>query len=177
MNKLALAAAATTTVLAVAVIGYSLLPGLGYLGPGAAPSASPSLLARGTFDIRDWDLVEFEAIREGSRVIGTLTARRPNESSNYLRIDFRCVRSTEDGLIVIGGYEASTTSRTGGGFAAIALKRASPVKAQLWAYGPSLPAVQTTDCMANADAWSRQIRNAGDLVLRDDIDGTVEFGP
>ena len=177
MTKIVLAAAATTTVLAIAVIGYGLLPGLGLLGPGATPAPSPTLLARGAFDIRDWNLIAFEASSNGSRASGTLTARRPNESSPYMRIDFQCVVATEDGLIVIGGYTAPIADAPGGGFAAVALKRGTPVKAAIWSYGPSFPAVQTTECLANADYWSRRIRNAEDLELRDDIDGIVEFGP
>lgn len=91
---------------------------------------------------------------------------------------------TEDGLIMIGGYTDGAGGRFAGTpdgtLAAIVLKRGSPIKAQIWE-GSLLnaPGTQTTDCLAYLDAWLTWSRTSlpGDEWLRDDIDGTVEFGP
>lgn len=180
MHKLALAAAATAAALLVAVAGYNLLPRLGTVGPGASPSPTPELLARGSFVIRDWDGVEFEATRTGSMIQGGMTVGLSQGSPDSLRVSFECVQTTDDGLMVIGGITVAGAGRFAGTrpgtFAAIAVKPGSPVKAQIWGYG-QLPGIQTSDCRANANAWSLQISRSGDLVLRDDIEGTVQFGP
>ena len=75
---------------------------------------------------------------------------------------------------MIGGHTVGAGGRFAGmpvgTFAAIALGRA-PVEAAVWAgSGAWTP---TTDCLANLDAWWNERR----MNLRDDIEGTVEFGP
>ena len=158
-------------------------------GTNATPSPSPTLLARGNFFIRDWDRVEFEATRAGTSVTGRLkvgldAARRlgPEHASDLLSVDLQCARTTEDGVLVIGGY----TDESGGRFAgtpdgtlaAIVVKRGSPVKAQIWMGSlVNVPTTQTTDCLAYLDGWlTWSTRIPGDDWLRDDIEGTVEFG-
>jgi hypothetical protein len=176
--------AAAAAVLVVVIVGYQFLPGNGGIGgqPTIAPPPSPALLARGTFVIRDWDTVEFEATREGSSVTGRMTVGLKEGTSDFLRVDLQCARTTEDGLIMIGGYTDGAGGRFAGmhegTFAAIALKRGSPVKAQIWAYG-SAPWTPTTDCVANLDGWltEERTRFPDEIWLRDDIEGTVEFGP
>jgi hypothetical protein len=138
---------------------------------------SAVLLASGTFVIRDWDFVTFEAYRDGVGAIGTLTARREPAAADYLRIDFDCLRATEGGLLVIGGFTAPIRDELGGLFGAIALNRGTPVLGQVWAYG-GVPGVERrTDCQENADQWSTRVRAAAALELRDDLDGTFAFGP
>jgi hypothetical protein len=173
---------AAAAVLAVAIGSYQLLPGIA--GPGASPSPSPALLARGSFVIRDWDKVEFEATWQGSSVTGRMTVGQKEGTSDLLRVGLRCARTTEDGFLMIGGYTDGSGGRfasdPGGTLAAIVLKRGSPVKAQIW-HGSivNAPGTQTTDCLAYLDAWLTWSRTSlpGDDWLRDDIDGTVEFGP
>jgi hypothetical protein len=175
---------AAAAVMAVAIGGYQFLPGgSGSGGTNATPSPSPALLARGNFDIRDWDTVEFEATREGSNVTGRMTVGVKEGTSDFLRVDLQCTRTTEDGLLMIGGYTDGAGGRfTGlpeGTLAAIALKRGSPVEAQIWVGSTDWPATQTTDCVAYLYARLTSSRTdfPGGEWLRDDIEGTVEFGP
>ena len=188
MNAYAKSIAAAATVLAVAAVGYNMLPGIGIgiVGPGATPAPSPALLARGSFVIRDWDTVEFEATREGPSVTGRMTVGLDEGTSDFLEVDLQCARTTVDGLIMIGGYTDGAGGRFAGvpegTLAAIALKRGSPVEAQISAgSGPHWPTTQTGDCVAYLDAWLAWSRTSaagrGGYWLRDDIEGTVEFGP
>ena len=147
----------------------------------AAPQPTPTLLARGTFVIRDWDKVEFEATREGAGVSGRMTVGQ-NEAgpADILRVDLRCAGTTEDGLLMIGGHTVGAGGRFAGmpvgTFAAIALGR-EPERAAIWAgSGAWTP---TTDCVANLDAWLTEERSHDpndELWLRDDFEGAVEFG-
>ena len=135
----------------------------------APQSPSPALLARGNFVIRDWDRVVFEATREGSSVTGRMTVGRKKRTSDFFRVDLQCARTTEDGLIMIGGYTDGAGGRFAGQpegtLAAIALKRGSPVEAQIWAGSiVNWPATQTTDCVAYLDAsltWIRTFSGRG----------------
>ena len=148
----------------------------------AAPQPIPTLLARGTFVIRDWDKVEFEATREGTGVSGRMTVGQNEGAPDFLRVDLRCAGTTEDGLLMIGGHTVGAGGRFAGmpvgTFAAIALRRA-PVKAAIWGYG-SGPWTPTTDCVANLDAWLTEERTnhpTDEIWLREFNEGTVEFGP
>ena len=178
---IALAAVAGTA----AVFTFGGPGGSGFGGTNATPSPSPALLARGNFVIRDWDRVEFEATREGSSVTGRMTVGLKEGTSDFFRVDLQCARTTEDGLLMIGGYADGAGGRFAGlpegTPAAIVLKRGSPVKAQIWQGSiVNWPATQTTDCVAYLDAWldfSRTSLPGDDFWLRDDIRGTVEFGP
>jgi hypothetical protein len=184
VNSFAKMIVAAAAALVVAVVGYQSLPRNDSSVGGqstTAPSPSPSLLARGSFVIRDWDRVDFEATRQGSRVKGRMTVGQKTGTPDFLRVDVRCARSTEDGFLMIGGYTDGAGGRfagdPGGRLAAIVLKRGSPVKAQIW-YG-SFPGSQATDCLGYLDEHLTWSRNSlpGDDWLRDDIAGPVEFGP
>lgn len=118
--------------------------------------------------------------------VGLDAARRLGEehASDFFSVDLRCARTTEDGLIMVGGYTDGAGGRFAGTpdgtLAAIVLKRGSPVKAQIWSGSAvSIPGTQTTDCLVYLDAWLTWSRTSlpGDDWLRDDIAGTVEFGP
>ena len=165
--------------------GYQFLSGgFKFGGTNATPSPSPALLARGTFVIRDWGRVEFEATREGSTVTGRLAIGEGGGPGWPITVDLECTRQTEDGLIIIGGHitdgPSNLSALDAGTLAAIALKRGSPVESQISAgSGPHWPANRTGNCAAYLDAWltwSRTAFPAGEW-LRDDIAGTVEFGP
>ncbi len=178
MSKLAITAAAAATALVVAFVGYNLPPEPGIVGSGT-PSPSPVLLARGDFVIRDWGRVEFEAIREGSSVTGRMEIGRGRGSWWPITVDFQCTWTTQDGLITIGGYTTGTNSLESspsrvGAFAAIALKRESPVKAQIWT--GSVPGAPIADCVAGLEGLVAYI-HPDEVWLRDDVLGSVEFGP
>ena len=187
MNSFTKLIAAAAAVLAVAVIGYTTLPGIGIVGPGATPPPSPSLIARGSIDERDWGPVEFEATRDGASVTGRMTIGTVEEplsdpTLGFLVVDLQCARTTEDGLIMIGGY---ITDGAGGRFttwhagtlAGLVLKRGSPVLVKVWVGAQSIPATETTDCAAYLDAslaWDRA--TFPDLGWAG-AGGAVELGP
>ena len=181
MTKLALTAAAAATVLVVAVVGYNLLPGLGIVGPGATPSLSQALLARGNFVVSDGSggrrAVEIDAVARGSSVTGRMTVSLEGAS---FTVDLQCTRTTEDGLIMIGGMTTDSTSPIApeGRWAAIVLKRGSPVRADLWYERGGHPIAYAASCLAGLDeqlARERRIRPDGDFLSP--IGGTVELGP
>ena len=182
MTTYAKSIAAAAAVVVVVIVGYQFLPaGSGSGGTNATPSPSPVLLARGTFVIRDWGRVEFEATREGSTVTGRMAIGEGRGSGWPITVDLECTRMTEDGLIMIGGHVTdgpSNLSALDGSLAAIALKRGSPVEAQI-EVGSGWPAEPTGNCVAYLDAWLTSSRrdSPGGEWLRDDIQGTVEFGP
>ena len=169
--------AAAAAVLVVATIGSQFLPG-GFRsgGTNATPSPSPALLARGNFVTSD-GAVELEATGEGSSVTGRLTV---SEDDYVFTVDLQCARTTEDGLIMIGGV--TTDSTTGyvspeGTFAAIVLKRGSPVEATIWSQRGG-PTSEAASCLAYLDEqlMEEPSRNTdGDWLSP--IEGTVELGP
>ena len=185
MNKLAMTAAMVPAVLVLAVLGYTLLPALGIIGPGAAASPSPTLLARGSFVEHDWGLVEFEATREGSAVNGRMTVGRGRGPEWPLVVDLRCARTTADGLLLIGGYTTrgpAVARAIPGAVAGMAIMGGSPVRGVVWAGGlNNVPATLTTDCLAFLDAWLAYSRAASpgqqwQPPTAVGGEGTVEFG-
>ena len=179
MNTYPKLIAAAAAVLVVAIGGYQFLPGTsGSGGTNTTPSPSPALLARGNF-VTVRGAVELEATREGSSVTGRMTV---SEEDYSFTVDLQCARTTEDGLILIGGY---TTKTAGGGsalspvgtLAAIVLERGSPVQATVWSQrgGGSSAA----SCLAYLD--ERFDEKLMDSRVDDDdpgpIEGTVELGP
>ena len=188
MNKLAMTAAAAATVLLVAVVGYNLLPGLGIVGPGATPAPSPSLLARGNFIEHDWGRVEFEANRVGSSTTGRMTVGEGRGSGWPITVELQCTRTTEDGLVLIGGVTTNAPSELSalypvGSRAGIVLKRGPSVRANVWVGSlTNVTATQTTDCLTYLDAWLTFEQRTGpagfEYPLRAlDDEATVEFGP
>ena len=175
LARLGIAAA----VVAIAVLGYNLLPGLGIVGPGATPSASPVLLARGDFVEHDFGHIEFEAIREGSSVTGHMTFAEREDGFGPITVDLRCTLATDDGLVMIGGY-VTVGSQNGepGTPAWVALQRGSPDLASVNYGSPiNLPATHTTDCLAYLDGWLQWYRAGGYTIPLHVLDGGVEFGP
>lgn len=160
--------AAATTLLVVAVVGSGLLTALGTIGSAGTP-LSPTLIARGDFVIRDWGRVEFEASRGLFGVSGRMEAGRSRPGTT---VDFRCARTFDNGLTVIGGYRSPD-----GTPAALALRGR---EAMIWVgSNGSWPPTRTNDCLDYLDAWLTWSR-AGfpdDDWPRYDIDGNVEFGP
>jgi len=180
MNTYAKLIAAAAAVLVVAIGGYQLLPGIA--GPGDAPSPSASLIARGTF-VTGNAAVELEATREGSSVTGRMTVSQTASDGDYaFTVDLRCARTTEDGLIMIGGY-TTEANRLGsviapvGSHAAIVLTRGSPGEATIWTQRGG-PAYETSDCLAYLSeklTFEISVHPEGDWMSP--IYGIVELGP
>jgi hypothetical protein len=105
--KFAIAAAA---VLAVAVVGYNFLPGGGGVGgPTATPSPSLAPLAVGNFDSHGGS-IELDATGDGAAVTGTMTYTDVGGADlGGFTVDLACTRTTDGGLIIIGGPVIEST--------------------------------------------------------------------
>ena len=177
MNKLALTAAAAAAVLVIAVVGYNLLPGLGVGGPSPTPSPSPSPLAVGSF-ISHGGQIELDATGEGSNVTGSMTYTDVNGAEiGHFAVDLACTRTTESGLIMIGGPTTDSTNVDDyapvGSNVALVLERGSPVKAVIWFEYP--------DPQASCPAFLESIPDGPDSAFEpaalEPIDGTLELAP
>jgi hypothetical protein len=172
MNTYAKLIAAAAAVLVVAVVGYQFLPGRSGPGvPTTAPSPTPTLLARGSFNVAG-RRVELDAAGAGSSVTGSMsTADDTQIPPESFTVDLQCTRATEDGLILIGGdvTDSTTGFAPAGTWAGIVLQPGSPVQAQL-VYQLDDPR------MASCLAFLEQMISFGepDLEL---IDGTIELRP
>ena len=135
MNTFAKFALAAAAVLVVAVVGYNVLPGQGGVGgPPATPSPSPAPIAVGSFSSHGGN-IELEATGEGSNVTGSMTYTDVGgEALGGFTVNLVCTRTTDGGLILIGGPIIGSTngyveSAPKGSNIAIVLQRGSPVKA------------------------------------------------
>jgi len=132
MNKLVLAAAAAVAVLVIAVVGYNLLPKQGGVGgPNATPSSSPAPLAVGEFTSHGVGAV-LDARGSGASVTGTMMLSDEGGSAS---VTLECSRTTDDGLLLIGGLVTESTYDDGfpdGRRVAIIFQRGSPVRAVWW---------------------------------------------
>jgi hypothetical protein len=107
MNTYVKLIAAAAAVLVVAVVGYQFLPpGSGTGAPTTAPSPSPSLLARGEFTTKGIAMV-LDATQDGSQVTGDWTL---GFGDAHAAVELECTRTTEGGLIVIGGTVTESTA-------------------------------------------------------------------
>jgi hypothetical protein len=127
MNSYAKLAAAAAAVLLVAFVGYRLLPGNGGVGgpPTIAPSPTPSVLAKGTFQVHGFNTT-LDAIGSGSNVSGSLRTTGTGD----MAVALECER-TIDGARWIGGTVTESTfeSTPNATRAGIILKPGTPVKA------------------------------------------------
>jgi hypothetical protein len=145
------------------------------LGVNATPPPSSTLLARGNFGTGS-GAVELEAFGEGSSVTGHMTV---SEGVSAYTVDLQCARTSEDGLIMLGGYTFHTTGGASGlspegTLAGIILERGSPVKAIVWHQGGG-PTSEAPSCLAFLD--ERLERDEDYNNTRHPIEGTVELGP
>ena len=169
---IALAAIASTA--AISTFGQG---GSGSGGTNATPSPRPALLARGNFVTSD-GAVELEATGEGSSVAGRMTV---SEEDYAFTVDLQCTRTTEDGLIMIGGVTTDTAGAGSvlspvGTWAGIVLERGSPLEASIWSQRGA-DTSRAASCLAFLDEqlmWERSTHPEGDFA--DPIEGTVEFG-
>jgi hypothetical protein len=105
--KLAFAAAA---IIAVAVLGVSYFSGTVGGPPDPTPTPTPVTLASGSFaaDLSDWgQALDIEATRVGDDVSGTLEV---SGREGTFALDLECSRTTDDGLLVIGGAVTESTN-------------------------------------------------------------------
>ncbi len=153
--------------------------GSGSGGPNGTPSPSPALLARGSFVEHDWGLVEFEAMRVGDSVTGRMTLAQRDDGFGPITVDLRCTRETDDGVVMIGGYITVGNQFLEPGTPGwVAVVRGSPDKASVNFGSPvGQPAPQTTECLANLDAWLQHYRRGGYTLPLSVLQGSVEFGP
>jgi len=171
---IALAAIASTA--AIVTFGPG---GSGFGGTKSTPSPSPVLIARGNFVTNVGEVVDLEATREGSSVTGRMTVSGVSEAFVFT-VDLQCTRTTEDGLIMIGGVTTDSTARylsPEGTWAGIVLERGSPAGASTWSQrgGPTSEADSCLAFLDEQDMRERSTHPGGDWT--DPIEGTVELGP
>ena len=172
--KFAIAAAA---VLVVAVVGYNFLPGRGGVGgPTATPSPSPAPLAVGNFGSHGGS-IELDAAGDGADVTGTMTYTDAGGADlGGFAVDLACTRTTDGGLIVIGGpiIESTIEHAPKGSNVAIVLQRGSPVKAVFWFEHPD-------PHEASCPAFLEGVPDAGGSGTEpralEPIEGTIELRP
>ena len=155
---IALAAIASTA--AIVAFGPG---GSRFGGTNATPSPSPTVLASGDFAIADtFRAVELEATGEGSSVTGRMiVSEHPDVRENLppeayvYTVDLQCTRTTDDGLIMIGGV---TTEGNGlspeGTWSGIVFEPGSPVKARLL-HQAGGPGSNATSCVGYLDEAAR----------------------
>jgi hypothetical protein len=184
VNKYAQAAIAAAAVLVVALIGYNLLPrtgdGVG-TRPTLAPTPSPSPIATGTFHSHG-GVIQLDATGDGAHVTGRMIyTDEGGEDLGHFVVDLACTRTTDGGLILIGGaviettndYAAQDLAPEGRKFA-IVLQRGSPVKAEI--YPGALPPDP-----ASCQVFLESIPDLGDPERDknglEPIEGTIELRP
>ena len=173
MNTYAKLIAAAAAVLVVAGVGYQFLPLSGGMGgpPPIAPSPSPTLLAAGTFGAQGFAVV-LDAAGGASSVTGSMNV---TEGSRNFTVDLECTRTTDAGLIWIGGdvtESANWSDAPKGTRAAIVFKRGTPVQA-VFVFQMDDP--RSASCQAFFDdmiAIGVQPEPALEPIV-----GTVELGP
>jgi hypothetical protein len=175
MNTYAKLIVAAAAVLVVAFAGFQLLPRSGGVGgePTIAPSPSPSLLARGNFTSHGVT-AQLDATGSGDDVAGTMTV---SDSSFSATVDLECTRTTDDGLIEIGGLVTESTFDDNfpqGRRVAIIFQPGSPVKAIWWIALVAEPV--DPSCQALFEAMDKPGADDPRPGL-EPIQGTVEFGP
>jgi hypothetical protein len=174
VNTYAKLIAAAAAVLVVAAVGYQFLPRSGGVGgqPTIAPSPSPTLLASGTFRAKGASVV-LDATGGGSSVTGSMIV---TDGSRNFTVDLECTRTTDAGLVWIGGdvtESANFSDAPKGTRAAIVFKRGTPVQAVFVFQMDDPP---SASCQAFFDDM---IAIAGGEVAGalEPIEGTVELGP
>ena len=173
MNTYAKLIAAAAAVLVVAAVGYQFLPRSGGIGgqPTIAPSPSPTLLALGTFRAKGAAVV-LDATGGASSVTGSMIV---TDVSRNFTVDLECTRTTDAGLIWIGGdvtESANWSDAATGTRAAIVFKRGTPVQA-VFIFQMDDP--RSASCQAFFDDM---IAIGGEPVgALEPIEGTVELGP
>jgi hypothetical protein len=165
--KFAIAAAA---VLVVAVVGYNVLPGRGGVGGPPAPLAKGSFISHG-------GQIELDATGDGADVTGSMTYTDVGgEETGSFTVDLACTRTTDGGLVLIGGPVTDSTVDLApeGANVAIVLQRGSPVKAEIWLEGPD---PHEPSCPAFLETVPDLGDPGRDPSALEPIEGTIELRP
>ena len=151
--KLGLAAVA---IIAVAILGASYFSGNVGGPPDPTPTPTPVTLASGSFtaDLSNWGQeLDIEATKVGDDVSGTLKVSGPDGA---FALDLECSRTTDDGLLVIGGAvtEATNEVASEAGYGAIFFAPGTPPRTILHLdVVPDDPATSPAEsCTAYVDA-------------------------
>ena len=99
---------AAAAIIAAAILGVRFIPEM--VGGPPDPTPTPVTLASGSFtaDLSDWgQALDIEATRVGDDVSGTLEVSGPEGA---FALDLECSRTTDDGLLVIGGAVTESTN-------------------------------------------------------------------
>jgi hypothetical protein len=173
-------ALATAAVVLLAVLGIRFLGGGTNIGgPGATPSPSPAPLAVGSFSSHGGQ-IELEATGEGSNVTGSMTYTDVGGADlGGFTVDLACTRTTDGGLILIGGPIIESTkgyveSAPEGSNIALVLQRESPVKAEIWVEHPDPHEPSCPDFLETIPDLGDPGREPGAL---EPIEGTIELRP
>lgn len=176
MNKFVPATLTAAALVIVAVVGYNLLPRSNQVGPPAqttsTPSPSPAPLAVGNFTSHGAS-IQLDASGDGAAVTGTMTV---SDDGGSISVDLGCARTTDGGLVMIGGPVTDSTNALApkDSRLAIVLQRGSPVKALFW-FQHDDPAA------ANCSAFLESIPDVGesglDTSTLEPIAGTLQLRP
>ena len=147
MNRFLAIGAAAVALLAVVVIGSQLLGSPTNVGGGAEATPTPQptastpvavTLASGSFTVplgEFGEAVDIEAVRTGEDVSGTLEISNPVGGEGAYSVDVQCARTTDAGVLLIGGEVTESTYEEfieDGAYVVIALASGTPVR-MVWA--------------------------------------------
>ena len=148
MNKfVTIGLAAAVAVLVAVVIGYQLLGSPTNVGGGgdATPTPQPTsptpvavTLASGSFSAPLGEFGEsfnIEAVRTGDDVSGTMEISNSAGGEGAYSVDVQCARTTDDGVLLIGGEVTESTYEEfieDGAYVVLRLAPGTPVR-MLWA--------------------------------------------
>ena len=152
--------------------------GRGFFGVVLPLAGTLIALAVGNFSSHGGS-IELDATGEGTNVTGSMTyTDLGGEDIGRFEVDLACTRTTDSGLIVIGGQVTDSTnvdeSAPEGSNVAIVLQRGSPVKAVFWFEHPD-------PHEASCPAFLEGVPDAGDSGSEpsalEPIEGTIELRP
>jgi hypothetical protein len=170
-------AAAAVAVLVVVVIGSQLLGSPTNLGGGgdATPTPVPVTLASGSFSAplgEFGEAVNIEAVRTGDDVSGTMEISNPAGGEGAYSVDVQSARTTDDGVLLIGGEVTESTYEEfieDGAYVVLMFAPGTPVR-MLWA----VDVFATEEVPAPAESCSAYV----DTLLGDPelVQGIRDFG-
>ena len=137
--------------------------------PSTGPGSTPAPLAVGEFKSKGV-ATKLDARGSGANVTGTMTM---SDSGLDAQVDLECSRTTESGLLMIGGLVTESTFTEyfpKGHRIAIILERGSPVKSVWWVVMPGDEEPVAT-CSALVDGISEPVDSL------EAIEGTVQLAP
>ena len=144
MNKIVTIGLAAVAVLVAVVIGSQLLGSPTNVGGDATPTPQPTsptpvavTLASGSFSAPLGEFGEafsIEAVRTGDDVSGTMEISNPAGGEGAYSVDVQCARTTDDGVLLIGGEVTESTYEEfieDGAYVVLMLAPGTPVRV-LW---------------------------------------------